>query len=382
MRDGNRPPSKADRPDRQRPRRDDRFRIAVESSPAAIVLVDREGKIDYANVKTRELFGYERRELEGRSIEILVPDRYRDGHPAHRERFLADPVARPMGAGRDLFGRRQDGSEFPIEIGLNPIETEDGTFVLVSIVDISERKRAEDRLRRTAEDLARSNSDLEQFAYAASHDLQEPLRMITSYLQLLERRYMGADENARMCVGHAVQGAQHMGLLIDGLLAYSRAGTSGMKLTRFPAGRAVERAVLNLQAAIEASRATLSTSELPEIEADLVLLAEVFQNLIANAIKFCSGPAPRIEISCESSDEDWLFRVRDNGIGIDTAYAERIFGVFQRLHPRDRYPGSGIGLSISRKIVERHGGSIRLGSSGADGSEFVFTLPKRQAAEE
>jgi light-regulated signal transduction histidine kinase (bacteriophytochrome) len=280
-----------------------------------------------------------------------------------------------MGAGRDLFGVRRDGSEFPVEIGLNPIETDEGAFVLVSIVDISERKRAEERLRLAAEDLARSNADLEQFAYAASHDLQEPLRMITSYLQLLEKRYgAGASEGARECIHHAVQGARHMGQLIDGLLAYSRAGSSRLNMTRFPAAEAVAQAANNLQAAIAASGAEVHCDELPVIEADLVLVVEVFQNLLGNAIKFCAGRRPRIEVSGASSVEGWVFRVRDNGIGIDPAYAERIFGVFQRLHPRDQYPGSGIGLSICRKIVELHGGSIRLAASSEQGSEFLFTL--------
>lgn len=356
---------------------DDPFRLAVDASPAALVLVNRAGRISFVNAKTEQLFGYERSDLDGRLVEIFVPARFREGHPARREAFFGEPHARNMGAGRDLHGVRRDGSEFPVEIGLNPIETDEGTFVLVSIVDISERKRTEEHLRLTAEDLARSNADLEQFAYAASHDLQEPLRVITSYLQLLERRH--ADRlppEARMCIDHAVQGARSMGQLIDGLLAYSRAGTSGLRPAAFPAAEAVAQAAKNLEAAILASRADVLWNELPVIEADRVLVVEVFQNLLGNAIKFCSGRPPRIEITAESSESGWTFRVRDNGIGIDVTYAERIFGIFQRLHPRDRYPGSGIGLAICRKIVERHGGSIRLDQSSTQGSEFVFTLPR------
>jgi len=166
------------------------------------------------------------------------------------------------------------------------------------------------------------------------------------------------------------------------LLAYSRAGTSGMQATRFPAERAVAQAALNLKTAIETSRAELTWSRLPEVDADFVLLVEVFQNLLGNAIKFCSGRRPRIEVSAGSSGKEWVFRVRDNGIGIDAPFAERIFGVFQRLHPRDQYPGSGIGLAICRKIIERHGGSMRLGPSGDQGSEFVFTLPRVEPTRE
>ena len=355
----------------------DPFRLAVEASPAALVLVDRGGRISFVNAKTEQLFGYRRRELDGRLVEILVPARFRDGHPAQREAFFGAPRARPMGAGRDLHGVRQDGSEFPVEIGLTPIETEEGAFVLVSIVDITERKRTEEHLRQTAEDLARSNADLEQFAYAASHDLQEPLRVISSYLQLLEKRHGSAlPPEARMCIDHAVQGARHMGQLIDGLLAYSRAGTSGLSLTTFAAGEAVAQAAKNLETAIQASRAEVHWGELPALEADRVLMVEVFQNLLGNAIKFCRGRSPLIEITAEGLARDWTFHVRDNGIGIDEAFAERIFGVFQRLHPRDQYPGSGIGLAICKKIVERHGGSIRLQGSSEHGSEFAFTLPK------
>jgi len=363
---------------------DPRLRLAVEASPTAIVLVDRAGKIAFVNAKTEELFGYARTELEGRAVEVLVPERLRRGHRESRRSFFEDPRARPMGAGRDLFGVRKDGREFPIEIGLNPIQG--GTFVLGSIVDISERKGSEERLRRTADDLARSNADLEQFAYAASHDLQEPLRMISSYLQLLEKHYgRRFDARGREFIGYAVQGAQHMRQLIDGLLAYSRVGmsasTNGTHATAFPAERAVQQAVQNLRAAVRESRAKVTWRRLPTVEADLVQAVELFQNLIANAIKFRGKRAPRVDIAAERKGAQWLFRVSDNGMGVDDAFAERIFGVFQRLHPRDQYPGSGIGLAICRRIVERHGGSIRLETSGPDGSTFAFTLPARGSAE-
>lgn len=353
--------------------RKDPFRLAVEASPTAIVLVDENGLIVFANSRAEQMFRCRRHELEGREFETLLPGRFRGEHPSA---FLAQPLPRSMDAGRDLFAVRQDGVEFPVEIGLNPVETDEGAIALVSIVDISERKQAEERLRLAAQDLARSKAELEQYAHAASHDLKSPLRLITSYLQLLEQRHAaGLGDGARECIQHALQGARHMGQLVDGLLAYSLVGAKGLTVTRFPAAEALARAEENLRSAIGASGAEVRTGDLPVVEADRALLIEVFQNLLGNAIKFCAQ-SPRIEVSGSSSGEGWTFGVRDNGIGIDAAFAERIFGLFERLHPRDQYPGSGIGLAICRKIVELHGGSIRLAAGTERGSEFVFTLRK------
>ncbi|MBD3884076.1 GAF domain-containing protein [Phormidium tenue FACHB-886] len=230
---------------------------------------------------------------------------------------------------------------------------------------------------RQRQELARSNTELQQFAYIASHDLQEPLRMVTSYLQLLERRYKGKlDADADDFINFAVDGAIRMKTLITDLLLYSRVGTHGKAFEHIDSRLAVERALANLTLAIEESGATVLYDALPEVTADLSQLTQLFQNLISNAIKFRGEAPPIIQIAAQTHDQSWLFSVQDNGIGIEPQYAERIFVIFQRLHNRSEYPGTGIGLALCKKIVERHGGKIWIQSDPPQGTTFYFTLPK------
>ena len=248
------------------------------------------------------------------------------------------------------------------------------------------RKRAESALRvahdelehrvreRTAE-LQRSNEELEQFAYVASHDLQEPLRMVSSFVELLAKDYGGQlGSDADRYIHFAVEGASRMQALINDLLQYSRVGTRGKQLRPTPCDAVVETAVANLQAAIAEAGATVTHDPLPTVLADETQLMQLFQNLIGNAIKFRGGRPPRVHVGAEPRDGEWAFSVRDNGIGIDPQFAERIFLIFQRLHEREKYPGTGIGLAICKKIVERHGGRIWLDSAPGRGSTFHFTL--------
>ncbi|MBD2560229.1 MULTISPECIES: GAF domain-containing protein [Nostoc] len=243
-----------------------------------------------------------------------------------------------------------------------------------------------------SQELARSNAELEQFAYVASHDLQEPLRMVTSYLQLLERRYKNQlDANADQFINYAVDGARRMQTLINDLLNYSRVSTRGQPFIRVNCSVVLEQAIANLQIAIADSKAIVTHDPLPEVMADPTQLIQVFQNLIGNAIKFCQNQQPRIHIGVAKPDanlnqeslnviplaDEWLFWVRDNGIGLESQYAERIFIIFQRLHGRDKYPGTGIGLAICKKIIERHGGRIWVESKPGQGSTFYFTIPDR-----
>jgi signal transduction histidine kinase len=252
---------------------------------------------------------------------------------------------------------------------------------------VAERQRAEDQLQslndeleqrvadRTRE-LERSNQDLEQFAYVASHDMQEPLRMVTNYLQLLRQRYKGKlDNNAEEFIGFALDGAERMqGLILD-LLAYSRVGTQGKEFEPADCNEIFERARKNLKVAIEESKAIVTTEPLPTVLGDHVQLLQLFQNLIGNAIKFRSQMPPVIHLRAEKKGDEWLFSVRDNGLGIEPKDFERIFVIFQRLHSRDKYPGTGIGLSVCKKIVERHGGRIWVESEAHKGTTFYFTLP-------
>jgi len=239
-----------------------------------------------------------------------------------------------------------------------------------------ERRLAEESLQQTATELARSNKELEEFAYVASHDLQEPLRMVVSYMQLLQRRYQGKlDANADEFIAFAVDGANRMQTLINDLLTYSRVGTRGKPFAPTDCTAAIKRVLSNLRMAIEEQQAVITQAALPTVMADDVQIMQLFQNLIGNAIKFHGEAPPRVQISAKREATHWLFSVRDHGIGIDPEYAERIFKVFQRLHGKAEYPGTGIGLAVCKKIVERHGGRIWVESQAGQGATFYFTIP-------
>jgi signal transduction histidine kinase len=240
-----------------------------------------------------------------------------------------------------------------------------------------ERRRAEESLRQNVTELARSNEELQQFAYVASHDLQEPLRMVASYTQLLARRYRGKlDADADEFIGYAVDGVNRMQRLIQDLLEYSRVGTRGRELSPCDASQALQRAVDNVRTALEETHGEVKLAPLPRVLADETQLAQLFQNLLSNALKFHGEAPPRVEVAVQPEGPDWWrFTVKDQGLGIDPQYFERIFIIFQRLHGREEYPGTGIGLAICKKIVERHGGRIGVESKPGRGSTFWFTLP-------
>jgi len=355
---------------------EEQFRLAVEACPSGMIMVDRAGTIVLANAETERLFGYSRQELIGQSVDMLVPARLRQAHPEFRGTFVAHPGTRAMGVGRDLFGLRKDGTEFPVEVGLNPIETREGLLVLSVIVDISARKRAEQAIVDHSRNLQRSNADLEQFAYVAAHDLQEPLRMVASYTELLAVRYGGKlDDKADKYIRYAVDGAKRMQGLISDLLAYSRVGTQGKPLQPTQSGIVVSHVIEQMRARIQEAQAEIACGMLPTVKADEMQLRQLFQNLIGNALKFRSERVPRIRLDARRQNREWLFSVEDNGIGIDGQYAERVFQMFQRLHERGKYEGSGIGLAIAKRIVERHGGKIWFESEPDRGTTFFFTVP-------
>ncbi len=357
---------------------DRKFRALLESAPDSIVIVDRNGRIAIVNHQVEQMFGYRRDELIGQPVEILIPERFHERHVGERTAYIAHPRTRPMGAGLQLFARRKDGTEFPVEISLSPLEQPDGMLVTSIVRDVSDRKRAEEQLRQAAAELESSNAELEQFAYVASHDLQEPLRMVASYTQLLARRYQGKlDADADEFIGFAVDGATRMQALINDLLAYSRVGTRGRAFEPTNAADIVDRVIADLDVATKEAGATITRGPLPVVMGDGVQLGQLFQNLISNAIKFRGERSPEVRIDAERDGLAWRFSVQDNGIGIEPEYAERIFVIFQRLHSRADYPGTGIGLAICKKIVERHGGRIWVESRPGEGTTFRFTIPTR-----
>ncbi len=272
-----------------------------------------------------------------------------------------------------------NGTSVSVDFSLKPVFDNEGNVIMLIPEgrDISDRKQTEIELRNQKQDLARSNDELQQFAYVASHDLQEPLRMITSYLELLERRYKGQlDERADKFIDYAVDGATRMQTLINDLLSYSRVGTKAQDWECVACAKILRNVLGNLQVAITQSNAIITHDPLPHVKADPSQLTQLFQNLISNAIKFKREETVEIRIEVKGTDGKWLFSIHDNGMGIDTQYLDRIFIIFQRLHSRTEYPGTGIGLAVCKKIVERHGGNLWVESQLGHGSTFYFTLPQ------
>jgi PAS domain S-box-containing protein len=354
-----------------------RYRGLLEAAPDAMVVVNQDGEIVLLNVQAEKRFGYRRDELAGQKVKSIIPEGFAERLIADGTRTAADALAQQIGMGIELYGRRKDGSVFPIEIMLSPLESPEGILVTAAIRDITERKKSEERLLHMVGELKRSNDELQQFAYVSSHDLQEPLRMVASYTQLLARRYKGRlDSDADEFIAFAVDGCNRMQSLIHDLLAFSRAGTNGKPLCEISSEDALNEALTNLQATIEESEAVVTRDPLPIIRTDDTQLTQVFQNLVGNAIKYRNVVIPHIHISAtRNGDSEYIFSVRDNGIGIAPQYFERIFILFQRLHGRNEFAGTGIGLAICKKMLERLGGRIWLESEPGNGSTFFFALP-------
>ena len=362
-------------PEQELARSEERYRGLLEAAPDAMVVVNQSDEIVLLNLQAETQFGYSRDELIGRKVTDIIPIGFAERLVADKLRTPEEALAQEIGAGIELTALRRDGGEFPIEIMLSPLESADGMLVTSAIRDISVRKAAEVDLIEKIAELKRSNEELSQFAYIASHDLQEPLRMVSSYTQLLAQRYVGKlDSDADEFIAFAVDGATRMQGLIQDLLAYSRIGTAQIGVTRVSSQTALGTAVKNLSSAIFDSGALVTSDPLPTVQADELQLVLLFQNLVGNAIKYRTARTPEVHISAVQNRGRWQFLVRDNGLGIEPQYYERIFGMFQRLHNRREFSGTGIGLAICKKIVERHGGEISVTSKPAHGSTFSFYL--------
>lgn len=359
-----------------------RYRRLHQTMRDAFVQMDMTGRIVDSNDAFQQMLGYEKKALLSMKEVDLTSPKWR----AIVAKIVAEQVV-PLGQS-EVFETeylRADGSRFPAELRtfLMTDDSHKPTGMWSIVRDVTQRKQAEMEREEAIKALKRSNEDLKQFAYVASHDLQEPLRMVASYTQLLAERYDGQlDEKAHKFIHYAVDGAARMQTLIRDLLAFSRVETRAKGFKPVDCHRILGIAIANLKTVIDETGTLVTTGDLPNVRADESQLTQVFQNLISNGIKFReASTTPRIRVSAERTEDRWRFAVQDNGIGIDSRYTERVFAIFQRLHTRHEYPGTGIGLAICKRIVQRHGGRIWFESSPGKGTTFYFTLPSTKLEE-
>jgi PAS domain S-box-containing protein len=354
-------------------RGEDLLRLVVEATPNAMIVFAHDGRIRLINAQVERLFGFSRDEILGQTVETLLPPRFRAAHPAARVEDLLAPPAASLGVGRYLFGLCKDGSEVPLEIGLNAMTTHEGEYVLASIVDITERKAAEElRLINVA-----IHQELETFCYSISHDLRAPVRAIAGFSEVIELAYGATlDVEGRRLLAVVRSESTRMGELIDALLEFSA-------LNR----KSIERNVVDMTTLVKqvceeqlppalADKASFDVASLPPARGDRVLLRQVWENLISNALKY-SGErvAPRLRVTGRFEGNSTVYTVEDNGVGFDMKYYDKLFGVFQRLHHADEFPGTGVGLAIVQRVITRHGGRVWASAVLHEGASFSFSLP-------
>lgn len=363
---------------------EEREHATIESAPMAMLLVDADGVVRMANLEAERVFGWERGHLLGVEVERLVPTRARAGHPGHRASYLRAPEARRMGTGRELFALRHDGTEFPVEVGLSPVVTSEGSFTLCAVADITERRALEQERARLTDDLqqanralAQSNEDLELFASFAAHDLQAPARQVRGLVRLLQ------DELGSSLEGEALEwmrqtdmAAERMQTLIRDLLTYARIDDN-RPMESVDLSRCMADALHMLRDIIEADGATVVAHELPVVTGRRSQLTQLLCNLVGNAIKYRGEEPAEVDVSCRETPDGWHVSVRDDGIGIEPRFHQRIFEPFRRLHGVGTYSGSGVGLALCRRVVQAHGGTIWVESSEGSGSTFHVSFPRR-----
>ncbi|MGH9646302.1 MAG: PAS domain S-box protein [Bryobacteraceae bacterium] len=355
----------------------ERLRVTLSSIGDAVIATDRNGLVSYLNPVAEELTGWESASAAGKSLtEVfrIVNEQTRSAVENPVEKVIAKGLVVGLANHTILIAR--DGRERAIDDSAAPIRDDGGNIVGVVLVfrDVSEKRTAENQLEQQASELRRTNDELSQFAYAVSHDLREPLRNVANFSELMVREYAGRSET-RTYANYVVNGVRRMETLLNDLLAYSQAGgPSDTPPTLVNTHQVLQKTLADLRSAIADSGAEITADRLPDVQGHEAQLSQIFQNLISNAIKYCSDQPPRIRIRAERNEDGWTFRVRDNGVGIAREYHETIFRVFKRLHGND-IPGTGIGLAICAKVVDRHGGRMWVESKPGEGAEFFFTLP-------
>jgi len=355
------------------------FEGLFELAPDGIIVVNRSGGIIRANKQAERLFGYSRNELFNAHHEIILPEGLREKHMEHRRVYMSEPHIRPMGTGLELFGRRKDGSEFSVDIALGPLKADEDMVVIAVIRDVSERKTADDMMKKRTSELIDAMKELDAFSYSVSHDLRAPLRHMHGFVELLKKRIVGLpDEKIHQYADAIAAASIKMGILVDDLLAFSRMGQTEIKKRKIGFNTLIREVVRDIQDEAKGRDIKWEIDELPEVVyGDQTLLRLVFVNLIANSVKFTrTRPLAEIKIGCKDEGDNFVCSVKDNGVGFDMKYVDKLFGVFQRLHTQNEFEGTGVGLANVRRIISRHGGRIWAEGSVGQGATFYFTLPK------
>jgi PAS domain S-box-containing protein len=360
-----------------------KFRNLLESAPDGMVIVGSDGCIQLVNAQTEKLFGYSRAELVGQPVEILIPQRFHGSHIGHRQDYSQSPRARAMGAALELFGLRKDSTEFPVEVCLSPLETSEGTLISSAIRDVTERRRSDESIQRLNAELRRRvaeatavNKELESFSYSVSHDLRAPLRHIDGFARILQEEHAEKlSAEGRHHLDRILSAVTQMGRLVDDLLALARISRKEMLRERVNLSELVRQAVAELPGEPNERDIEWRIEPLPDVECDPGLLKLVFSNLLSNAVKFTRMRQPAvIEVGVRGTPDAPVFFVRDNGVGFDPRYADKLFGAFQRLHRQEDFEGTGIGLATVQRIIHRHGGEVRAEAVPGRGATFFFTL--------